>query len=212
MQPRSSLGPHRAFDRHAVRLRAFALLLAAVLTLGPLLALQVGRAPRDPLSSAAPVAYLSLRLPPAKPVDKTEVPPRAPSRPRRVDLGPGVPAEAPIAMPPTITEELPTVKASEAAAPQADLAAARQQPASSPIQLDASTIRSAVRASRSELRKMAEASGAHLGPAPVPGSQALAMAIAETAKEDCVAPDAGGSLLSVFIIPYKAIRGQCKWR
>jgi hypothetical protein len=38
----------------------------------------------------------------------------------------------------------------------------------------------------------------------------LSSAIAETAVPDCLAPNAGGSLLSIPIIAYMAVKGKCK--
>ena len=98
----------------------------------------------------------------------------------------------------------------EASPPQLEVAESLKQPASAPIKIDAATIRAANLATKTELKKMAEASGAYFGDAPVRESEKLASAIAQTAKEDCLGSKAGGSLLSVFVIPYMAARGKSK--
>jgi hypothetical protein len=57
---------------------------------------------------------------------------------------------------------------------------------------------------------MAALSGTYIGDDPVSESEKLAGAIAQTAKEDCLGPNASGSLLSIFAIAYRAAKGKCK--
>lgn len=83
-------------------------------------------------------------------------------------------------------------------------------PASAPLNLEPSVVRSAVRASKSEVRKLAEGSGAYTGDQAKPKTEELAGAVAHSAKHDCLAPNESGSLLSVFIIAYQAANGACK--
>jgi hypothetical protein len=93
---------------------------------------------------------------------------------------------------------------------QAEVAEAPKPPASAPLKLDAATIRAANHASKSEVMKMAAISGTYIGDDPVSESEKLTGAIARTAKEDCLGPKAGGSLLSLFVIAYQAAKGECK--
>ena len=83
-------------------------------------------------------------------------------------------------------------------------------PASAPLNLEPSVLRSAAQASKGELRKLAESSGAYAGDEPKSQSEALAGAVASTARPDCLAPNENGSLLSVFVIAYEAANGKCK--
>jgi hypothetical protein len=57
---------------------------------------------------------------------------------------------------------------------------------------------------------MAAVSGTYIGDDPVSESEQLAGAIKRTAKDDCLAPNPGGSILSVFVIAYQAARSKCK--
>jgi hypothetical protein len=83
-------------------------------------------------------------------------------------------------------------------------------PASAPIRIDLATIRAANRASKSDARNLAENSGAYFGDEPSSKSEKLADAVTKTAKEDCIGPNPGGSILSVFVIAYMAARDKCK--
>ena len=86
--------------------------------------------------------------------------------------------------------------------------AAPEPPASVPLRLDLKALREASRASKSEARLMAEASGAYFGDAPVSKQEQFADAVAKTAKPPCVGP--GGSLLSIFVIAYKVAKDECR--
>jgi hypothetical protein len=109
---------------------------------------------------------------------------------------------------------LPESPPSEAAQPiPAADAEAPEQPepsASAPIKLDLATIRAANRASKSDARNLAESSGAYFGDEALSKTEQLANAIERTGKEDCIGPNAGGSILSVFVIAYMAARDKCK--
>ena len=93
---------------------------------------------------------------------------------------------------------------------QAGVTEAPHPPASAPIKLDLAAIRAANRASKSDVRKMAEVSATYIGDDPVSQSEKLAGAITRTAKEDCLDPNVRGSLLSIFAISYMAVTGKCK--
>ena len=82
--------------------------------------------------------------------------------------------------------------------------------ASAPLKLDAQVIRSASLASKSDVRKMAEASGSYIGNQPISDTEKQSRAIARSAKEDCLGPNSGGSLLSVLVIAYMAASSKCK--
>ena len=82
--------------------------------------------------------------------------------------------------------------------------------ASAPLNLDAQVIRSANLASKSDVRKMAEASGSYIGNQPISDTEKQSRAIARSAKEDCLGPNSGGSLLSVLVIVYMAASSKCK--
>ena len=57
---------------------------------------------------------------------------------------------------------------------------------------------------------MAENSGAYVGDGAASKSEVLAGAVARTARPDCLAPNENGSLLSAFVIAYRAANGECK--
>jgi hypothetical protein len=71
-------------------------------------------------------------------------------------------------------------------------------------------LRAAQQAAKSDVRKMAEASGTVLD-APAPSSsQRLADAVAQSTKPECLG--AGGSLLQVFVIAYWVAQDKCRIR
>lgn len=96
-------------------------------------------------------------------------------------------------------------------APPAAVAAQEPEPAASrPLRLDAQTLGRAAAGTEGTVQQMARRSGTALD-SPRPGqAEALASAVAKTAVPDCLAPNAGGSLLSMPVIAYMAIRGKCK--
>ncbi|MFO1298106.1 MAG: hypothetical protein U1F25_17680 [Rubrivivax sp.] len=76
------------------------------------------------------------------------------------------------------------------------------------MRLDASVLRRAASDSKSEVRALAEASGAYVGDAPLSGQERLAQGVARTGKPDCLRQ--GGSLLDVFVIAFQAFGDKCK--
>jgi len=64
-------------------------------------------------------------------------------------------------------------------------------------------------ATRSEVGKMADASGAYTGDGPRTLDHQLAQGVAGSAKMDCVGPNAAGNILSVVVIAVQAARGKC---
>jgi hypothetical protein len=83
-------------------------------------------------------------------------------------------------------------------------------PASAPLRLDAQTIRRAIAGSEGNIQQMARRSGAELDSPRASGPEALANTIAEKGVGDCLAPNAGGSLLSAPILLLLAVQGKCK--
>jgi hypothetical protein len=152
-------------------------------------------------------------------------PPRAvliPIIERAATRGPPSAVVAPA--PATLPRQRPWPRAAPAVPAQAIEAQAKQErspvqepsapvaaiPASAPLNLEPSVLRSAAHASKGELRKLAESSGAYAGDEPTSKSQALAQAVASSTRPDCLAPNENGSLLSAFVIAYQAANGKCK--
>lgn len=82
--------------------------------------------------------------------------------------------------------------------------------ASAPLKLDAATLRAADQAAKSEVRKMAEASGRHLDD-PVPtAAERLQAGVAQATKPECLG--AGGSLLQAVVIAYWVATDKCRVR
>jgi len=89
-------------------------------------------------------------------------------------------------------------------------APAEAMPASAPLRLDAQTIRRAIAGSEGNIQQMARRSGAELDSPRASGPEALANTIAEKGVGDCLAPNAGGSLLSAPILLLLAVQGKCR--
>jgi hypothetical protein len=184
------------------------LALASVLTLAPLLALQsssfVNLAPNPPEK----ITYLSLHssLPSTKKLELAV----APAKPRITasESRRAVPRQA--TPTPAKSDSSAPAAIHESPQPQPTVAEVPKLPASAPIRLDAATIRVANQASKSEVNKMAEVSGTYIGDDPASESEKLGGEIKRIAKEDCLAPNPGGSILSVLAIAYQAARSKCK--
>lgn len=197
-------------SRRTVHQRTVALSLASALTFGPLIAFHFRSPPSTTENEFERVSYLSLLPARSIPTEPTVLPSQANTRPPN-SLRKGLRVAESIsqsAMP------LPESPPSEAAQPiPAADAEAPEQPepsASAPIKLDLATIRAANRASKSDARNLAESSGAYFGDEALSKTEQLANAIERTGKEDCIGPNAGGSILSVFVIAYMAARDKCK--
>jgi hypothetical protein len=93
-------------------------------------------------------------------------------------------------------------------APVASVASASSNP--SALKLDGTVLRAAQQAAKSDVRKMAEASGAALDDPASPPSQRLGDAVAQSTKPECLG--AGGSLLQVFVIAYWVAKDKCRVR
>jgi hypothetical protein len=101
--------------------------------------------------------------------------------------------------------EAVTAPSAPAAAPSREAEAA-----SAPLHMDAAAIRRAMAGSEGPVRQMARRSGVELDSPRPSRSEALAETVAEKGVPDCLAPNAGGSLLSVPILLVLAVQGKCK--
>ena len=113
------------------------------------------------------------------------------------------PAEPPTAATVSTPNPAPTITLS---GPAPDAARPPVPPASAPLRLDRSVLREANRASRSEVQRMADASGQRTGDPPRGAAARLAEGVTESAKPDC-APlsNPGGDLL---LTPLLALAGK----
>ena len=110
-----------------------------------------------------------------------------------------------------VTENTPPLEVGQPiSAAKAEAPERPDLPASAPIRLDLATVRAANRASKSDVRNLAENSGAYFGDEPSSKSEQLADAVSRTGKEDCIGPNPGGSILSVLVIAYMAAKDKCK--
>lgn len=92
-----------------------------------------------------------------------------------------------------------------------DQVARPQTAASAPLRLDALVIREAHRSSKSEIRRMAETSGAWFGDRAITPQERLARQVEDAAKPECLPlSNGGGSLLSLPVAVYLKLRDQCK--
>ena len=72
------------------------------------------------------------------------------------------------------------------------------------------SIRRAIVGTEGSVRASARRSGADVDSPRIDRAEQLAGAIAQTARPDCLAPNGGGSLLSIPIIAFMAANGKCK--
>ena len=190
--------------------RAFALALATALTFGPLLALHFGRQPSTTESTTERVSYLSLLQAPSVPHDLTKPPIEKKARqlvssPEETRATASTYQSNSSTLDSITLDTVQSISAVKVEAPERS-----ELPASAPIELDLATIRAANRASKSNVRNLAESSGTYFGDQPLSKTEKLANAVTRTAKEDCLGPNPGGSLLSVIDIALKAARDKCK--
>lgn len=196
------------------RHRAYGALVAVTLTVLPLAALWL-----QPLSLRSGTAaervlqvfYLdgppTVRNPVATPKPPT---PRSETTraaaPSPVDLPTPAPSETRATAGPT-PEPLQAAAVANVA-PVAPVASIASNP--SALKLDGAVLRAAQQAAKSDVRKMAEASGAALDDPAPPPSQRLGDAVAQSTKPECLG--AGGSLLQVFVIAYWVAKDKCRIR
>ena len=82
--------------------------------------------------------------------------------------------------------------------------------ASAPLRIDARAIGRAIAGSEGNIRQMARRSGVELDSPRASRSEALADTVGGTGVADCLAPNAGGSLLSAPLLLLLAVQGKCK--
>ena len=150
-----------------------------------------------------PATAISIRLLPLLP---PPAPPRAavPTRPRvarAITRHSAEPISAALTAP--VGASSATLPATEPVA----IASAASSPASAPLNLSVS--KAMLAGTRSEVGKMADASGAYTGDGPRTLDHKLAQGVAGSAKMDCLGPNGAGSLLSVVVIAVQAARGKC---
>lgn len=109
---------------------------------------------------------------------------------------------------PATAPAAPTVSTAEAASSPSAATTKSAPAASAPLILTPEVIRRASTASKSEVRRMAEASGTALDSPRLSKDKQLAQDVASAVKPDCLGP--GGSLLSVFVTAYQVARDKCK--
>ncbi len=81
--------------------------------------------------------------------------------------------------------------------------------ASSPLRLDANVMRAAIAESKGMVQRGAEFSGKQIPTAPRSRAENFSSDIKSAGKSDCLAPNKQGNLLSLPMIAYSAISGQC---
>lgn len=121
---------------------------------------------------------------------------RASSPPAQV-LDPAPPEPARVTSEP-IRTEAQTAGQATTVAPLAEPAVPA---ASAPLRLDAATLRAAIAQSKGLVQRPTAADS--------PAAR-LSAGIASAGKNDCLAPNQGGSLLSLPMMAYAAATGQCK--
>lgn len=194
LSPRSAWRPRRR--------RGLAALAAVAVTVAGLLSLATPQVWR--MAPALPPRPVFLTLPPA--------PAAAATRSESAMPRPAVPARrarpvAPVAWPPAPAAEVPQAAATLPAAPHAFAPPAAAASAPPPLRLGPEVIRQAARDSVSETRRLALAAGQALDEADGPR---LADDVAAAGKPDCLAANPGGSLLSIPMIAWQALRHKCR--
>lgn len=170
--------------------------VAALLTTTALV-LELARLPPAAAPVRAPVG-LPVTLMPAPP------PPAAAAAPVRARAAARAPAPQPVSAP--IAPPRPPAVAQPVARSEPPSDAASAPPP--PLRLGAEVMRQAARDSLAQTRRLAAQAG--LDDAPVSGAERLADGVRQSAKPDCLAANAGGSLLSLPIIALQALRQKCQ--
>lgn len=181
---------------------------AVSVTLGGLLVLATPTVWRPALPQPTRPLFVTVLPEPTTPPEAAPPRPVRPARPVRPITVPRATAATPTA---------PAVEAPRAAAaisstapsatpgPAGPPAPAASAPA--PLRLGPEVLRQAARDSVSETRRLAAAAGQPLGDADGPR---LADDVAAAGKPDCLAANPGGSLLSIPIIAWQALRQKCR--
>lgn len=152
-----------------------------------------------------PVAYLWLVPQPlsAPPLAQTQVRPHTEREHRPIGSTPQSVGPAPIEPPAAaLLDRHPPLESHATPMPSTS--------ASAPLTLDTAALRAAHQAAKSEVRKMAEASGRHLDDPGSTAAERLQAGIAQATKPECLG--AGGSLLQAALIAYWVATDKCRVR
>ena len=84
------------------------------------------------------------------------------------------------------------------------------EPVSSPLRIDSSVIKNSARESKSNFRRLAEASGAYTGDQKTSDAEKLSNSIDDATKPDCFGKNEHGSLLMIPVIIYWVAKDKCK--
>lgn len=180
--------------------RPLFLLISAALTAALLLPfLQSSRHKRAYQERNTGLVFIQVPPPRKQPLTQIAV-----AKPRTRPSAPGRPLQ-PLVSVQRVPPEMALDPAPIAAAALVDLP---EGPASAPLRMDPTVLRHANQASKSDVRKLAESSGAYIGTSPQSKDEQLAQGIASAGKPDCLRP--GGSLLDVFVVAYQVIKDKCK--
>ena len=194
----------RPFGHRSGTLRGIAAFVSLALTAAIFLLLRVTSVPRpEAKRTEREVAVVLFPSPPVRTRDEpSPVAAPAAKAATRITAGPRPRG----AISPVRAEPEPAFASSGPAAS----APAEALAASAPLRLDAETLRRAIAGSAGPIQQMARRSGAELDSPRATRSQALADMIAEKGVADCLAPNAGGSLLSAPLLLLLAVQGKCK--
>lgn len=194
----------RPFGHRSGTLRGIAAFVSLALTAAIFLLLRVTSVPRpEAKRTEREVAVVLFPSPPVRTRDEpSPVAAPAAKAATRITAGPRPRG----AISPVRAEPEPAFASSG----PASSAPAEALAASAPLRLDAETLRRAIAGSAGPIQQMARRGGAELDSPRATRSQALADMIAEKGVADCLAPNAGGSLLSAPLLLLLAVQGKCK--
>lgn len=208
----ASSGGHATWD--ARRRHPGALLAALVVTLGvPLLLVSPARQATPHVSTPAPTWLRLLPLPDERPSARQAPSPTVAAAQPPVRMRPVRPlppptssaAASPAPRPAPDDPQPITVTSPQVAAAPAPVASAPPPP----LRLGDDVMRQAARDSIAETRRLAAEAGLPAERDRSSGER-LAGAVEQAVKPDCLASNAGGSLLSIPIIALQALRQKCK--
>ena len=193
----------RPFGQTSGPLRGIAALVSLALTAAIFLLLRTTSAPRPEKRAEVQVAVTVF---PSQPIQTGAAPAPAVVPAAKTGTRGTQPPRVRSTTSPPRAEPEPAVASSGLAGS----AAGEASPASAPLRIDALTIGRAIAGSQGNIRQMARRGGAELDSPRASRSEALADTIAKKGVPDCLAPNAGGSLLSAPILLLLAIQGKCK--
>jgi hypothetical protein len=199
----------RRFGKPSGTLRAAAALVSLSLTAAIFMLLRASSTTAPPKRDPLPVAVALVLSPPAR---ARPLPTTTPSEARAATRDPRrvVPSSRPASPQRALSEAITGTGPAIAPAEVAAAPGAETEPASAPLRLDPRTIGRAIAGSEGPIRQMARGSGVDLDSPKESRSEALAGAVADKGVPDCLAPNGGGSLLSVPIVLVLAMQGKCK--